>query len=1026
MFEHEQRQGKYAAVSKATWSPPPKRQARPAKYYAPFSTRWPALTLIVLVILACIALLEYGIRSGLTLEEKDQQQNHSRLKRQDVSSPVAVVTTSATTTLSVEDATTVTPAAETSSAPDNEYIDPASTSPSIKPTTAPPSTVMPVSSSTTAYIAPITSESTTMTVASSTAVYIVPSTTTPGTSATPVMNSGTTPYIVQISSTTTTAYVQPPSSTTPANPYTVPSSSSSSRTRTTTPIASTSSGVIRTTELNSAYVYTQTTSAPTSWTKSSTEQFTTLITYTTEDASGKPLTTVATATYAVAVMTETVHDSNGGVSTMITTLTSYSGSITPTILAASTSLPTTPPDHQRAGEVELGLAVGNLQYFRAIYLPVLIAVLLKLIWAVVFTSTKMMEPFYLLSREKGASATESLLANYLATSLSVEDSKNMFLSHPVVTLVSIVSICLSALPSIATQSTTVRAIAWCRSPSLIVERCNPMWYLKVDYARAIQAVLSLIVVIIFVVIILSSNRRSGVFSNPSSIATMASLLSSENFARYLQRIDQNSRPSSLKRLLSPYRYMLRQHQTPTGHVRYGIVRESGQPVERRQPNYTALEHPRASGSNAKHPRSTLLKPFLIDTLFLLCILALLGVLVGYYMDGKKDPFNNYFNHNRTSQLVLTAAASLLDIRWKQLEREVRLLTPYRRLFRGSAKPESTILVSQNSTPLTSIFQALGRRNFFHAFVAFVAILSDVLIIAIGGVPFNSAQIWLDFLVSIYTSWAILALMILTVIAIFRWRALNAKMMMPSEPTRPLTVWLMLCNEGNQLCEEMKGYETMAPRERDEKVKLRGGLYWAGWLTQPDGSQRWCLEKESGQACSGILSLNLETPQSSLKGKYTAARNTLDTVPSAVNGIETKYASYLLAGKYSACRIQIGLDESENQKGGTTFFQNRTSRSSRPATRPCSHPLDEKEPQAGTIIDDGNHSPRCCNPRQRGESSIQVCHKDTVAPPMSRPDNRRLPPEHPTSPPQKVPWHAPIPISSGDLPVGQSPNREEGS
>ncbi|OQV10902.1 hypothetical protein CLAIMM_14823 [Cladophialophora immunda] len=905
MFEHEESHGKYAVVSEAAWSPPPKRQARPPKYYAPFSTRWPALTLILLVMLACIAVLEYGLRSGLTLEEKNQQQNHSRLKRQDpgVSSSTAdTATTSATSTTLIEASTVdsieyvsqtespTTAAADSTPSPTDststpESIDPATTAGSDITSTTGSSTLPPASTSTTAYIDPITTPSSTsdgyitqittsslasdgyitqitsqsvttdgetmsMTTTSSTgayiattvttsrsssttimstttmttsgtAPYIVPSATEPGTSATPVITSSTTPYILQVTSSTTayvvqststgkgktsttpynahtettTAYVQQSTSTKPTNPYTVPSSSATSRARTTTSIALTSSSNGQThsrgttvlgealTSGISTSIYTPSSPASTSEAESSpsrmtygegytasistpsaklsSSQFTALITYTTEDALGRPLTTVATETYAVVVTTEISYDSTGSVSTIIATLTSYSSTITPTVLAESTSIPTTPPDHQRADEVELGLAVSDLQYFRAIYLPVLIAVILKLVWATVFASTKMMEPFYLLSREKGASAADSLLADYMATSLSIEGLSNMFLSHPVVTLVGLVYLCLSALPSIATQCTTVRAIAWCRSPDLIMERCNPMWYLKIDYARALQAILSLIAVIILLVIILSSRRRSGVFSNPSSVATMASLLNNEELMEDLRRIDQRSSRSSAKQLLDPYRYMLRRHQTTTGYMRYGVVRAPAQAAKpavnyTKQPKYSALAHSHTGGGNMHNSRSTLSNRFLIDTLFLLSILALLGVLVGYYMDGQDDPFNNYFNRNPTRQFVLTVAASLLDIRWKQLEREVRLLTPYRRLFRGSAKPDSTILVSQNSTPLTSIFQALWRGNFFHAFVAFVAILSDVLIIAIGGVPFNSAQIWLDFLVSIYASWAILA------------------------------------------------------------------------------------------------------------------------------------------------------------------------------------------------------------------------------------------------------------------------------
>ncbi len=578
--------------------------------------------------------------------------------------------------------------------------------------------------------------------------------------------------------------------------------------------------------------------------------FTTPVTYTTTDASGNVFTAVSTETYGVATNVQTIYDATGGISTIVETLTFYSGFSNTAILAKSTAVPTTPPDHQRKDEVELGLALSDFQYFRATYLPVLIAVILKLIWTIVFISTKTMEPFYLLSRKGGASAKESLSADYLTASMSLGGIKNLFVGHPVIILVTLVYACLSVLPSIATQSTTVRAIGWCRDPNLTLERCNPMWYLNMDYARALQAILATIAVIICLMVVLTMRRRSGVFSNPSTIATMASLLNSEEFMHDLRDIDQRISRSSAKAILNPYRYTLSDHQTSSGSLRYGIVRTLGQPEEyivdyRRQQGYSSMNQPPPGRTALRNSQSTFSNRSLIDTIFLLSLLALLGVLVGYYMDGKDDPFNNFFNHDSKSRFVLTCAASLIDIRWKQLEQEVRLLTPYRRLFLGSAKPESTILVSQNSTPLTSIFQALWRRNFFHAFVALVAILSDVLIITIGGVPYNSGQIWLDFLVSIYTSWAILAIMLLTVLAMFRWRALNEKMMMPREPTTLLRVLLLLCNEDNVLRQEMQGYETLGPRERDDRVKARGGLYWAGWLTQRDGLQRWCVDKESG-------------------------------------------------------------------------------------------------------------------------------------------------------------------------------------
>ncbi|KAJ9602059.1 hypothetical protein H2200_013419 [Cladophialophora chaetospira] len=1018
MFQPEERYGKYAVVSEAASSDPGHRiQTKKARYYAPFSTRLPALAFILIAILGCIGALEYGLRAGMTVEEKSRQQTHTRLRRQDAdaSSSVAIAATttaqaasasptqsSILTELSTLDSssyvsqtnlpvTSTPPETETDSTitgsaansayikptptvsddgpststtvsstmsmtmtttsgqagtgvyiaqdtpntstsnvisskgPDKTtpsttgYITPAKTAPSVTATTT---TTAYVSQATTDYIAPTTTttayitpaktkSSTSVYLTTSTTAYITPAATIPTSDSTGkskssistsitstiVMTSSTTAYVAQAttyvaqsttpkpSSLTSGNVVNKSSSSKPTNPYTVPSGSTATSGRGTTSVTSSqgfghdlttalvaSPGATRLTTTGSAGPDpTQTVNAAATTVETSgsygvatgspsaaqngppasgSKLYTTAITYTATDASGKVFTSVSVATYGVVLESQTVYDATGGLSTIVETLTSYSGVSNTGVLAQSTAIPTTPPDHQRKDEVELGLALSDVQYFRATYLPVVIAVILKLIWTIVFVSTKMMEPFYLLSRKGGASAKESLSADYLTTSLSLGGIKNMFVGHPIIILVSLVYMFLSILPSVATQSTTVRAIGWCRDSHLTLSRCNPMWYLNINYARALQAVLATIALIVFAMIIVSIRRRSGVFSNPSTIATVASLLNSEEFMHDLQSIDQRASRSSAKALLSPYRYMLGDHQTSSGSVRYGIIRTLGEPEGyivdyRHHKGYSAMDQPSYARKELRNSQSTYSNRSLIDTIFLLSILALLGVLVGYYMDGQDDPFNNFFNHNSKSRFVLTCAASLIDIRWKQLEQEVRLLTPYRRLYLGSAKPESTILVSQNSTPLTSIFQALWRRNFFHAFVAFVAILSDVLIITVGGVPYNSAQIWLDFLVSIYASWAILAIMLLTVLAMFRWRALNEKMMMPREPTTLLRVLLLLCNEDNILRHEMQGYETLGPRERDDRVKARGGLYWAGWLTQPDGSQRWCVDKESG-------------------------------------------------------------------------------------------------------------------------------------------------------------------------------------
>ncbi|KEF61685.1 uncharacterized protein A1O9_03253 [Exophiala aquamarina CBS 119918] len=481
------------------------------------------------------------------------------------------------------------------------------------------------------------------------------------------------------------------------------------------------------------------------------------------------------------------------------------------------------------------------------YLPTVVAVLLKLAWSIVFASTKMMEPFYLLSRDGGASAKHSLIADYLTSTLSLDGIRNLFAGHPVVILASSAYICISILPALATQSTTIRAVGVCyyatgQSP------CQPRWELNITYARVLQWILSFTVLIILGMMILSARRQSGVFSNPSSIASMAALLGNDEFIAEIRKIPQNASQSSSQSYLDPFTFKLAGYATVAGHRRYGIIKI--QDPSHRPKLDTSDQHQCPARSNtsphedfASKTHGSIFSHFLIDVIFLLAILGLLSTTVAYYLVHEDNGFNNFFNYHPLRTFVLTLTASIIDGRWKQLEREVRLMTPYRHLFRGYAEPDTTILVTQNATAITSFFSALWHGNFFHALVAGVAALSDVLIIVIGSVPHSSAQFEMDYVVCIYASWVILAVMAVVMLVLFRWRALNEKMTIPTDPNTLLALCQLLCNRDNGLREEMAGLETMESSVRDEITRSNHTRYWAGWMTEPDSSRRWIVEKE---------------------------------------------------------------------------------------------------------------------------------------------------------------------------------------
>lgn len=261
--------------------------------------------------------------------------------------------------------------------------------------------------------------------------------------------------------------------------------------------------------------------------------------------------------------------------------------------------------------------------------------------------------------------------------------------------------------------------------------------------------------------------------------------------------------------------------------------------------YSAVSNPANTDVTPSHNIfSRFWKKGLRDTLFLLCILGLFGVVLAYYLDSANDAFNRFFNSDTFApRFILTLSATVIDNHWKRIEREVRVMTPYRRLHRRNALAGKTILMSMNGTPISSFPLAVSRGDVFHALVAFTAIMSDILIIAVAGVPFAQAQVWLSFIVSAYVSLGILSLMVLVVLGTLWWRVGNEKMGIPRAPSTIVAVLMILCNEGNGLRREFEGWEGAGTAARDIACKKRKRRYWAGRILEGDGRERWVVDCE---------------------------------------------------------------------------------------------------------------------------------------------------------------------------------------
>lgn len=792
--------------------------------YTPFTTRTPWLVSLLVVVLGCIAALEVAFNSNV--DSDDDNDPARRVRRQDVSIQTTDPTPTTQTTTSGVDA----------AQPTDSFITISTTSPSEPVITESYQT-------TNSFITITTETSEREPETESTKSGDVLTITTPDTTTTPI-KSDTTTGGVTAASKESDSFI-----TTDTPPTTAFSQDSDTYITTDTPTSDDIQDLTVVTITPDVTPEPETTSQVTTINSAgSTVTFASVFTPTPTGDTSSPSPSLVTLAVSPTLLTTVV----SGSTTVLSTST--------TVTASSTS-PSLPVGTVKSSQVQITKSFQQHDYFLSSYMGVVLAVTLKLTWGLVFSGLKMLEPFYQLSKPGGATAAESLLADYLSAGYGWNHLRHIFSGHWVMLFSTLTYIAMATLSPIASESMGIVATQTCTNPVGDPQPCAPVWILNKPTGRALEGILIFIAVLILLVIVLNWRRKSGIFSNPSSIATMASHLGHDDMLHDLRHIDPTASDASILAALSGNHYTLKSYSDATGLPRYGITKIDSSAESNpyglgslnnfdtaARSKYAAVSNPNNMSLQASPIQEQ--KPFSVsgrlvrDVIFLLVIFALFGIVLAYYLVGDSSDFNNWLNSGTFGpKFTLTSIAALIDFTWKTIEREVRILVPYRQLAARRAKADKSVLVDVGGVPISSLWGALRRGEVFHSIVAATAISSDVLIIAVGGVPFGRGQVWEAFLYSSYLSLAILGWMALVMLAVFWWRTQIKQLRLPREPDTILSVWLMMADEGNGVLQEYAGWETTRGRERDRAAKSRGARYWGGWAKGQDESQRWCVGVE---------------------------------------------------------------------------------------------------------------------------------------------------------------------------------------
>ncbi|KAF1815032.1 hypothetical protein P152DRAFT_242929 [Eremomyces bilateralis CBS 781.70] len=501
------------------------------------------------------------------------------------------------------------------------------------------------------------------------------------------------------------------------------------------------------------------------------------------------------------------------------------------------------------------------------YLPVFIATIFEIVWTAIFAKVKLITPFIALAAGRGAVLKDTLIPYFVSTNLMPLSILSLFKGNWIMLSTSIAYTVVSLLPALASESIFLNTHYDCPIPNLEHGGVNPCWPPRLSaepvIIRIIQSLLTFIAVMTLLIALLVKRAKTGLYNDSSTIASIASLAHHPSLLTDFRGLDPEATDRELDKQLGRRRYALRDYQTQEGTWRYGIVPidESGRPTlipqsaygqplygqhgqqsyyYQNTPQYTPVPIYPSMDTPAFTPvkrKSRVFQNFM-DAAFILFLLGCLGLIVAYFKEGSDSDFNRFFNSNRFGpRFVMTVVGTLIAGHWKRLHRRVQSVSAFRELC--STPPpaaKQSILIRSHAIHVTSIFPQLFSHHFFPAFISFVSLLADMLVILLSSIPFAPGQVFQELLACTYSSIGILSVMVLAVLGMFLWY--RQVPYLPRNPSNVAGIMSYLTNDS--LSNEMEGLEVRSTQDRDQLVASWSKSYYYGKSRCSDGIERWTV------------------------------------------------------------------------------------------------------------------------------------------------------------------------------------------
>jgi hypothetical protein len=285
---------------------------------------------------------------------------------------------------------------------------------------------------------------------------------------------------------------------------------------------------------------------------------------------------------------ETLLDSNGlptaTIIVTLETLTDQNGVPTKTIaefLPTGTSTSTDSGSTRSTNsttELTSYFGVNSSRYVIGAFVPILMSTILSMLIQLVDKNIKLMLPFYSLNRAGGATAEDSLCMAPGGL-VHLPRSVRFFyqLGQPLSLLSDLLVLSSAILVSISSEIVELKLFGSCTLNDF--RGCYISIAVFDQPARAGEALLIIMAIVVVLLLISLSRARSGVASNPWSIATSSSLLSKEIgdllLSLYPHSRERHIHESQILGKLQEKRFALQYYIGRQGGLNYGVVLQKG-------------------------------------------------------------------------------------------------------------------------------------------------------------------------------------------------------------------------------------------------------------------------------------------------------------------------------------------------------------------------------------------------------------------------------------------------------------------